>query len=237
MVYTVLVDHKKEELHVLESLARDVIAHLSEDKWDFTKFLAGGQFLEYLKEKPLIQYLCYEVNDHTIGDLRAFRGEYKDTYLLLVADATTSPLLYMKPGIMASSLLLRPWTEEMAHQIIMDFFSACIERTEMDDQDDMFSFSGQEGDYRIPFGQIYYFEAREKKIYVNTGRTEIGFYATLEELENRLSDDFVRCHRGFIANRKKIRKISLAKNTIYLCDDIEVPLSRSYKAAIKELFA
>lgn len=87
----------------------------------------------------------------------------------------------------------------------------------------------------IPLERIYYIEAMEKKVYVCTGAEEYGYYSTLDKLENDLPDNFVRCHRSFIVNTDKIKKVALSKNTIYLAEEYEVPLSRSYKAKLKGL--
>lgn len=65
------------------------------------------------------------------------------------------------------------------------------------------------------------------------GNEEFGFYHTIDGLEKELPEQFVRCHRGFIVNSTKIRKVALPQNLLYLTDDFEVPVSRSYKAEVK----
>lgn len=92
----------------------------------------------------------------------------------------------------------------------------------------------KEGSVRVPYDKIYYFEAREKKIYVCAGNEEFGFYHTMDKLSEELPEHFLRCHRGFVVNSLKIRKVMLSQNVIRLADGFEVPLSRSYKADLKE---
>ena len=87
----------------------------------------------------------------------------------------------------------------------------------------------------IPYSQIYFFEAREKKVFVCTCREEFGFYHTIDKLEKDLPEQFIRCHRGFIVNTEKIRRISFSQNVIFLADDFNVPLSRSYKPLLRGL--
>ena len=62
-----------------------------------------------------------------------------------------------------------------------------------------------------------------------------SFYDTLDNLEQKLDSDFVRCHRSFIIAKSRIKKVMLSKNLILLDNGYEIPLSRSYKSAIKEL--
>ena len=92
----------------------------------------------------------------------------------------------------------------------------------------------REGRTYVPLAQIYYFEAREKRIYVRLKKQELAFYETMEHLTERLPDYFVRCHRSFIVNRQRIRRVMLSKSLIELEQGIQLPLSRSYKPAFKE---
>ena len=98
-----------------------------------------------------------------------------------------------------------------------------------------FLIENREGKTYIPMSQIYYFEAREKRIYVRLKREEYTFYDTMEHLAEELPEEFIRCHRSFIVSRSRIQKVMLSKNRIILEHNMEVPLSRSYKAALKEL--
>ena len=93
----------------------------------------------------------------------------------------------------------------------------------------------REGKTYIPLSKIYYFEAREKKIYVRLKKQEFTFYDTIEHLEESLPEGFLRCHRSFIVSRSRVQKVMLSKNLIELEDGISLPLSRSYKPVFKEL--
>ena len=62
---------------------------------------------------------------------------------------------------------------------------------------------------------------------------EYGFYLTMDRLAEELPEQFLRCHRSFIVNSRKIRKIMLSQNLIGLEDGFDIPLSRSYKAVLK----
>ena len=70
------------------------------------------------------------------------------------------------------------------------------------------------------------YEARRKSVSCS--------YETMEHLTERLPDYFVRCHRSFIVNRQRIRRVMLSKSLIELEQGIQLPLSRSYKPAFKE---
>ena len=92
----------------------------------------------------------------------------------------------------------------------------------------------REGRLSIPFSHIYYLEVREKRVFVRLKEKEYSKYDTLEHMIQELPEGFIRCHRSFVVNGQCISRVKLSENCIYLADDIQVPLSRSYKAAIKE---
>ena len=53
-------------------------------------------------------------------------------------------------------------------------------------------------------------------------------------MEKRLPGFFCRCHRSYIINMRKVTAVKASLNLIEMQDEIQVPLSRSYKKAIKE---
>lgn len=180
--------------------------------------------------------MIYDVSDKTSLDfLLKIRKEYDQTRLMILADVSVSPMAYIRPGLRAGSLLLKPWTGQQAYEVLYDFLDEYMEYSQKEKSDgrDSYVIETKEGTINIPFSQIYFFEARAKKVFVCTGKEEYGFYATMDKLAAQLPAHFIRCHRGFIVNTKKIRKIVLSQNMIYLCDGFDVPLSRSYKAALK----
>lgn len=225
-----------QDVNELRSTAREVIAQISEDYWEIKQISAFEELRKYLSEKPLVHLIIYDICDKSsLEFLLEIRKVYYQARIMILADTSVSPMEYIKPGLRASSLLLRPWTRQQAYNVLYDFFGEFIEFSEREKSDghDFYVIETREGTINIPFNQIYFFEAREKKIYVCTGKEEYGFYTTIDKLTEELPDDFIRCHRGFIVNSKKIKKIALSQNIIYLSDGFDVPLSRSYKATLK----
>ena len=236
MISLLIYDRDRKELDTLYALSRDLAALLSEDYWKINQADSSEALQGLLADSPLMDMLMYDVTPgDAISGLMGIRRNYKEMQLMVIADLTTSPMEYMKPGILASSLLLRPWTKEQAREVLQEFFQAYIERHQETDDKKAYVIESKEGNLHIPYEQIYFFEAREKKIFVCTGKEEYGFYHTIDKLEEELPEQFVRCHRGFIVNRYKIRKVVLSKNVVCLTDNLDVPLSRSYKPLLKGL--
>jgi DNA-binding LytR/AlgR family response regulator len=154
---------------------------------------------------------------------------------MLLADTSISPMKYMRPDIRADSLLLKPWTKQQARSVLKSFLKSYITfaAEEDDTHENSYAVETKDGTTHIPYEQIYFFEAKQKKVYVCIGKEAYGFYGTIDKLIDELPDNFIRCHRGFIVNKNKIDKVALSQNIIYLDDGFDVPLSRSYKSLFK----
>ena len=47
-------------------------------------------------------------------------------------------------------------------------------------------------------------------------------------------EEFIRCHRSFIINRKKIEKVVLSQSTVVMEEGLMVPISRSYRTRMRQ---
>jgi DNA-binding LytR/AlgR family response regulator len=66
----------------------------------------------------------------------------------------------------------------------------------------------QDGWIPVPFSNVIYFEAKEKRIYVNTVEHKGTHKYSLQEFEFILPKDyFIRCHRSYIVNVNHIKEI------------------------------
>lgn len=217
-------------------MAKDLIAKISEDNWEIKQMTSLQELQKYLTEKPLVHLIIYDICDRvSLEYLPKIRQSYPQSWLMVLADVSISPMEYVRPNMRVSALLLKPWEKQQACDALYDFFSEYLAFAESEKNEGLHSYvvENREGTIHLPYDQIYFFEAREKKIYVCIGKEEYGFYSSIDKLSEELPDYFMRCHRGFIVNTKKIRKIVLSQNIIYLSDGFDVPLSRSYKAALK----
>lgn len=237
MVTMAAYDENRAELEEIRPVVKELAAKLSEDRWKIEQFSGLEQMRAWLENLPLLDMLLYDVtNREALAYLRQIRKEYRTAGLLILADVNTSPMTYMRPDIHADSLLLRPWSRQQAWEVLEEFIREYLEAAQsvQKTKEQFYVIDTKEGSIRVPYDKIYYFEAREKKIYVCAGNEEFGFYHTIDKLSEELPEHFIRCHRGFIVNSLKIRKVMLSQNVIRLAEDFEVPLSRSYKADLKE---
>lgn len=226
---------RADEIPLIRELAKNLAAYLSEEKWEWSYFSSLKELQSFLEKQPLIDMACYDVTKKgSLPCLLQIRSRYKDMLLMLIADNSLSPMEYVRPDILASGLILRPFTKEVLQEKLKCMMLEHLAKTEAPDTDEAFVLSVKEGKTRIPYRQIYYFEARDKKLYVRLQNRELAFYGTIEELEEKLPAVFLRCHRSFLVNRSYVEKIRLSQNEIILSHGISVPLSRSYKPYFKD---
>lgn len=237
MITMLLYSHVLKELRLLKDIGFEVSCRLSEDDWDYKTYHDMDEVEALLSKHPLIDIALVDVAQP--GSIRLaedMRAQNDSLYIILLANAETSPVTYIKPTIMAAGLLLRPIDQRLVKSVFTDAVRELIRlRSDAVGGEEAFVIDNRDGKRLIPYSHISFFEARNKKIFVNTEFEEFSFYDTLDEIEGRLNSGFIRCHRSFIVSKNKIKKIMLSQGMVLLEGDYQIPLSRSYKKAFKEL--
>lgn len=225
------VVEKKENDILLKSL-RDIIALKTDENWNIKAESIIEDYIAAYNKNENVKIACFDVTpDGAIDTLCQIRENKNDPKLVIIADGTVSPVKYLRPSIMASSLLLKPLDEKHVSECIHEIISTIYSKDESDENNKLMIEANGEKKL-FDFNDIYYFEAREKRIFLNTKYNETGFYSTLDSVAEKLPKSFIRCHRSFIVNKNKITRIVLQEGLIYCGDDILVPISRSNKKAV-----
>lgn len=223
----------KRELALLKKSVKDLAAYLSEDRWEIKSFGLLQEVESFLKEQPVLNLSCYDITKkESLDYLHFIRTMYQEMKLMLIADWKMSPMEYIKPDILASELILRPYREEDLRNKLRGLIEFYLNK---ESEQDVFILETKEEKMRIPYSQIYYVEARDKKLFMRLKKSGFGFYGTLDALEKELPSHFIRCHRGFVVNWKFVERVLRSQNQLVLADEIQVPFSRSYKARVMEL--
>lgn len=97
----------------------------------------------------------------------------------------------------------------------------------------------QDGWIPIPFSQVVYLEAKDKKTFVHTVSYAGSHKNTLQDFEFRLPKDyFIRCHRSFIVNVNHIKEIYPDTHSTFLLsmdNGDKIPVSQSYSSYFRKL--
>lgn len=239
MISLVIFNKDKQELDSMDRYSHYLAAHLSEEKWQYNFFTDWNEFSGYMSDEQSADIVCVDITiEGSINLTKGIRKINKHAYIILVATVDISPMEYMRPEIMAGSLLIRKYSENQLHEVFDSAFKKYLAEFDSDDdKEDMYVLESREGRRLIPYSQIYYFEARDKKIVIGCATSELTCYDTISGLMDELPDYFIRCHRSFIINQKKIIKVVLNRNEIEMQNDIYIPVSRSYKSELRRLYS
>ena len=198
------------------------------------------KFQGYLENPSQLKMLVCDVTTKGILPvLEQLRGANAQMKLILVADGSVPPVQYIRPSILPTALLWRPLQPEGTRDTLWEVLSAMPTdgQEQEQTQDETFTVEVRGDVWRIPYTDILFFEAGNKRLNLHMARKEIPFSGTLEKLAEDLPEDFIRIHKSFIVNRRAITEIQYGQNLVILEGGIMVPVSRSYKADLKAVFA
>lgn len=233
MIFGVLLDSDEEEKTRIYRQLGKLTAYHTDEKLEIQLFRRSSVLKERLNSEPLLDLAILDVTiPGALEIARLIREKFKETEILIIADISVSPMKYMHPAIRASALLLRPSASEW-EATLRDFFDRLLEKGANEELNRVLWVENRDGKFRIPFSQIYYLEAREKKVFIRTKAEEFGTRGTIENLAGQLPGNFQRCQRSYIVNTDFITRIRLGENRLYLRDDLWVPVSRNYKEVFK----
>lgn len=236
MVEVLIMDGYREEMERMHRYMRHAAAHLSEQDWNWSLYSSAARLRRFLEQGGGVDLACMDVAaEEGIPLAEQVRERNASAFIMVLADGSISPMRYLRPSIMPGALLLRPFTEEQMRAALREVLEKLLDRLNQGAEPGMFTLPERSGRRVIPYREICCFEAREKKVFLNTGREEYGLYDTIEHLQETLPGSFIRCHRSFIVSKTWIKRIYLSKNYLELSNGMTVPLSRSYKNALKEL--
>lgn len=230
MLSFLLCSSDKGDLSSIEKVSTDIAAY-NDENLKIISFRSMEEAEDFCNAAQ-IDLACLEIiSDAQVSGAEKFRKIHKETLIAVIADVSTMPVLYLKPTIMAASLLLRPFSTDEAKKVVKELMSIT---GESDNDSSYFEFKFRDDVQKVPYRDILYFEARDKKIFIRTAYEEFSCYTTIEKLAEELPDIFKRCHRSFMVNIGRIKKIAFSENIIYLDDDSIVPLSRGCRAEAKK---
>lgn len=233
MPHMMLYDQSKSELEQIRDWI-STIGGVGEDMWVHCAMTLQELLLKS-NEINDIALCCADFEAEGEQAVRAVRDRNSAALIVVIAGKGLSPLVYVRPSIMAAGLLLRPLEKSQVTRMLCEAIDVVkLRAREQLFNNEVFVFSTREGTIRVPYSQILYFEARNKKISLCTSRTEMDFYATLDGIMHKVPEYFLRCHKGFIVNKHLVNQVNLGENSLHLIGGFQVPISRSYRETIKE---
>lgn len=228
-------DEERNERRYIVNYSKDLAGRWTDESWKMRQCENLEELEQVVTEGIRYDIICVDITMKGALELtKELRRVSPTSYIILIASPKISPIIYMKPSIGAESLMLKPLSKKQIEEVLEEAIEAYVERFYESDTKKVFVMENKGERKLIDYKNIFFFESRDKRVYVNTGTEEYGFYDTLDQLEKQLSEGFIRCHRSFLINKDKISKVYLSQSRIMLKEDFEIPLSRTYKPVMKE---
>ena len=109
MLSMLICDQNQEERDLLKKHSKDSVAFCSNDELEIRMTASVDEAKQYIEKQELLDVAFQEVTmPQGITMTKNLRIRYQYSELLLIADASISPMAYLTPEIRAASLLLRP---------------------------------------------------------------------------------------------------------------------------------
>lgn len=91
----------------------------------------------------------------------------------------------------------------------------------------------------LEYNSIMFFETsvNEHKLIVHTENKSIEFFGKMKEIEDEVGDDFIRCHRSYLVNKKNIKEIDYTEKMIRMKNQMECPISHRMIRQVKNKYS
>ena len=102
------------------------------------------------------------------------------------------------------------------------------------DKQTLFCIVGKSDSISVPISSILYLESNAHKSLIYTDTEYHSLYERLSVLKERLPSCFLACHKSYLVNMNKIKRIE--KNVIILENLAEIPISKSQYTTVKQTY-
>ncbi|MDR1913953.1 MAG: LytTR family DNA-binding domain-containing protein [Clostridiales bacterium] len=164
---------------------------------------------------------------------RRLRRRALNAYIIFVTAHVELTLYLLAGNIVPAGLIRKPLHQSEVEKVVNNVLTLCKEAGDV--QYLTVNISAEL--IKVPYKDILYLEAFEKKIYVHTKAKRYGYYNTLTSLAEELKEPFVRCHNSFIVNGKWVKEVNLHDMLIIMENGAQLPVSRGFRHDVAERLA
>jgi len=232
----IICDDIKTNISTINQSIRNIISNMSISR-EIEIFSTNPDSLMNYKIKDNYTYLfILDVIYKNISGLdiaKKIRRQYKEVFIIFVTGHIELLCKVINQNIMPSGFISRPINENDMRKILFNVFDYYKESGKTMIQTLTINIGSNV--YRIPFNEIIYIESLNKKILIYSDTIRISCYNSLQMLEKELGSSFIRCHKSFIINKKRIKNILFTEMIIEMDNGSKISMSRTYKNEVKKL--
>lgn len=190
----------------------------------------ANELLTYIKNNK-IDVLILDINLHSnvtgLEIAETVRKTNKSCYIIFTTGYLEYALVAYK--YKTFDYLCKPITVERLEETILRLFDDAIRAPKkyirLDNKNTIINES-----------EVQYIKRDGMKIIFHTDNRDYEVYSSFAKIQDKLPDNFVRCHKSFIANVNNITKLEPTSNLIYFDKNTTCDIGPKYKNYIMEVF-
>lgn len=172
-----------------------------------------------------------DINGLKVGEL--LRNKYPNCFIVFVTTHSEMSFLTFEYKIEALDFIIKD-NVALFKDRVCSCLSKAMERMLPLEDDEILTIDGEESIVNIKFKDILFIETTpaSHKLRIHEKNRQIEFYGTLVELEKKLNEDFIRCHKGFIVNMKRIISVDKRDRIAKMDNGERCPISFRYLSQV-----
>lgn len=179
------------------------------------------KLLKYLAENK-VDVLLLDIDLSTdfsgIDLAKEIRTANKNVYIIFITAHFEYSMLAYK--VKTFDFLVKPLTFEKMEETILRLYGDI-----MDNPNKFVKL--ENGKQLLNANDILYIEKDKAKATIHTTYSDLQVYGTFDSIKNCLPDYFIRCHKSYIVNAKKITQVDNKKDIFYINNE-SIHFSRKF---------
>ncbi|MDO4799291.1 MAG: LytTR family DNA-binding domain-containing protein [Bacillota bacterium] len=167
-----------------------------------------------------------------IDYVRQLRDVNEGIFVLFIVGEDIDIGACIRPAVRPSGILRIPPGEEKLYRTIREVHVEWEHRRQI--RQPVFTVKSGGDYFSIETEEIVFFEAQGKKMAIKTSGQEILFYSSFDQVLEQLPPWFIRCHKGYVVNTRKIVQANFTDMLLRLKDRSQIPVSRTYRDDVRE---
>lgn len=186
---------------------------------EIREFASGQELLEAAGQDYLPDIVLMDIAMNGMDGMETARKLREQYQVLLIFVTGVKEQVFQAFDVGAFHYLLKPVEKEKLLSV-MTRAIAEVEKAGAKPKHMLIKVPG--GYRRVNTTDILYAESDGRKVILHMKQENLEFYEKMEELEQRLGEDFYRCHRGYLVSLSEIRGYDKANirmsngETVYL---------------------
>jgi len=228
-------DDDKIILKMIQHMIKNAKLSNTED-FAVTTFYTGEDLLSAIKGSKYIPARHFDIifldiqmaGINGIETAKAIRADDEETVLIFIT--AIKQYVFEAFDVSAFHYLLKPINQQKFTSVFLQAVRE-VQRHQNTSNEILVVKSGKNS-ITLQQSHIYYIESKGKKLEIHTDKRVIEIYAALRSLEQELSADFYRCHRGYLVNMAYIAAYN--KDSITVANGDKIYLTREkYNTFVK----